>query len=594
MKNLKKLIGLLTPQERKQAGLLFAMILVMALLDALGVASIMPFVAVLSNPQLVESNATLLLIYKTFGFVNEQTFLIALGVMVFVFLLLSLSFKALTTYVQLRFTLMREFSISKRLVEGYLNQTYAWFLNRHSADLAKSILSEVYNVIHRAMLPVMTVMAQSAVVISLVVLLLVVDPYLTFVVISVLSLAYGLIYRLMRNHLNDIGIARVLANQARFTAVSEAFGAIKEVKTGGLEHVYIKRFSEPAELYARHQATAQVVGQLPRFALEAIAFGGMVLVMITLIGRNGSFGEAMPLIAVYAFAGYRLMPALQQVYNGLTEVRFASPAISDLFDELEDLDVKQTLDSRVEELPLRREIKLANVQFSYPKTSRPALREVSLTIPAFSSIGLVGATGSGKSTLVDLILGLLEPEKGELLVDGKKIDITNCRPWQASIGYVPQHIYLTDESIASNIAFGVRPLDINFDAIVRAAKIADLHDFIISELLDGYDTIVGERGVRLSGGQRQRLGIARALYHNPKVLILDEATSALDNITEQVVMGAVSALENQVTIIQIAHRLSTVRNCDRIYLLDKGRIVAYGSYSELIEKSSKFAEMVKK
>jgi ABC-type multidrug transport system fused ATPase/permease subunit len=333
---------------------------------------------------------------------------------------------------------------------------------------------------------------------------------------------------------------------------------------------------------------------MPRFVLEAIAFGGMLSVVLYLMARSGSFVSALPIIALYVFAGYRLMPALQQIYAGLVRLRFAGPALDALHADLMSLKPADATDADTEAMLLRQAIKLANIQFGYPNAKEPALKGINLNIPANGTIGLVGATGSGKTTTVDIILGLLEPHEGTLTVDEKVINASNLRQWQKAIGYVPQQIYLADDSVAANIAFGVEPSRIDQAAVEHAAQIANLHDFVVNELPEGYATAVGERGVRLSGGQRQRIGIARALYHKPQVLILDEATSALDSLTEQAVMDAVSNLGNEITIILIAHRLSTVRQCDQIYLLDKGKVKAQGTYDQLMRNDDIFRAMATK
>jgi len=594
MLTLKKLLSLLTSPERKRAGLLMGMILMMAFLDMLGVASILPFMAVLANPELVQTNTVLNTAFITsshIGIYTTEQFLFALGVLVFVLLVTSLAFKALTTYAQTRFALMREYSIGKRLVEAYLHQPYSWFLNRHSADLGKTILSEVGTVIGNGMIPLMTLMAQGMVALALLILLLVVDPLLALSVGVVLGLAYAGIFVVMSGWLKRLGQARVKANQARYTAVSEAFGAAKEVKVGGLEQAYIQRFSKPAEIYAKGQATAQIIAQLPRFALEGIAFGGMLLVMLYLMTKSGSFAAALPIIALYAFAGYRLMPALQQIYGAFTQLRFAGPALDALHKDISSLQTTDAQRGYITSLPLTQAITLSQVSYCYPNAPHPALKGIDLMIPAHNTVGFVGATGSGKTTTVDVILGLLEPQEGSLSVDGHPITAANRRHWQRAIGYVPQHIYLADDSVAANIAFGVNARDIDQQAVERAAKIANLHEFVVNDLPRGYATTVGERGVRLSGGQRQRIGIARALYHNPQVLILDEATSALDNLTEQAVMEAVNNLGHDITIILIAHRLTTVRQCDQIYLLERGEVKAKGTFDELLETNKQFELM---
>lgn len=591
---IKKIFDLLTPPERKQAVGLIGMSLVMALLDMLGVASIMPFIAVLTNPEVVQTNAVLNKIFSTSGHVGIKTtdqFLFALGVLVFALLVISLAFKALTTYAQTRFALMREYSLAKRLVEGYLHQPYSWFLSKHSAELGKTILSEVSIVIGTGLTPLMLLIVQSSVAFVMLLLLIIVDPPLALGVGVVLGLGYAGIFATVRGWLKRLGQLCIQANRERFRAVSEAFGAAKEVKVGGLEWAYIQRFAKPAEIWAKGQATATVIEQLPRFALEALAFGGMMLVVLYLMAKNGGFAAAMPIIVLYAFAGYRLMPALQQIYGAITLLRFASPAIDSLHKDLHSLQAVNTQDELIAPLSLSHAIELKQVSYHYPNAVQPALKDITIKILAHNTVGFVGVTGSGKTTAVDMTLGLLEPQKGYISVDGQAITAANRRQWQRAIGYVPQRIFLTDDSVAANIAFGVNVGDIDQDAVERAAKIANLHEFISKELPQGYGTIVGENGVRLSGGQRQRIGIARALYHNPQVLILDEATSALDTLTEQAVMGALNNLGHNITIIQIAHRLSTVRQCDQIYLLDQGEVKAQGTFEELTETSKQFRAM---
>ena len=570
------------------------MILVMAFLDMLGVASILPFMAVLANPEIVQTNAVLNTAFissRHIGIHTTEQFLFALGVLVFVLLVTSLALKALTTYAQTRFALLREFSIGKRLVEGYLHQPYSWFLNRHSADLGKAILSEVNAVIYKGMLPLMTLMAQSTVALSLLILLIIVDPQLALSVGVVLGLAYAGIFAAMSGWLKRLGQARIDANKERFTVVSEAFGAVKEVKLGGLERAYIQRFAKPAEIFAKGQATAEVISQVPRFALEAIAFGGMLLVILYLMAKSGSFASALPIIALYAFAGYRLMPALQQIYAAFTQLRFAGPSVDALHQDLSNLQIANARHSHFKRLPLTQSIQLTQVSYCYPNASQSALKGINLSIRAHSKVGFVGATGSGKTTMVDVILGLLEPQEGTLNIDDQPITAANLQQWQRVIGYVPQHIYLADDSVVANIAFGVNAKDIDQQAVERAAKIANLHEFVINDLSQGYSTTIGERGVRLSGGQRQRIGIARALYHSPQVLILDESTSALDNLTEQAVMEAMNNLGHDITIILIAHRLGTVRQCDQIYLLERGEVKARGTYNELYAGSQQFKEL---
>ncbi len=590
MQTIKKLIFLLSPHEKKRAVLLLIMILIMALLDTIGIASILPFVAVLTNPDLIETNLLLnkmFFIANIFGIQNEEQFLLSLGILVFVLLILSLSFKTLTTYLQVQFVQMREYSIGRRLIEGYLHQPYSWFLSRNSSELGKNILSEVQQLINDGMFALIELIAKGLVVISIIILLIIADPILAFLVGLSLAGSYFLIFYFVRKYLVKIGSERMKNNQIRFKSISEAFGAAKEVKFKGLEKYYIEKFSDSAKMYAKSQALSKAIAQLPRFILEAVAFGGILLIIIYFLAQTGNFNAALPILSLYVFAGYRLMPSLQQIYASFSNITFIGPSLDKIYSDLKNLKVqKYTEDQEI--LTLKKEIKLINVKYNYPNAQQTTLENINLNIPFKSSIGIVGATGCGKTTTIDIILGLIEPSSGTFEVDGKVITNENSRSWQKSIGYVPQNIYLSDDSVESNIAFGLDSKYINKDTVEKASKIANLHNFVIEELPNQYKTIIGERGIRLSGGQRQRIGIARALYHNPQVLILDEATSALDNQTEIAVMDALDNLSENITVIMIAHRLTTVKKCDKIFLLEDGKIKNKGTFEELVNTDENF------
>ena len=581
----------MSPNELRSGFLLVLMFIVMALLDIIGVASIMPFIYVLSNPEILETNVLLKEVFQAssrFGVENTQQFLLFLGIIFFVLLVVSLTFKAITTYVQAHFGQMLEYRIAKRLMEGYLYQPYSWFLNRNSADLGKNILSEVGLVVGGGLKPVINLIAQMTIAFALLMLIVFANPKLALIVGFTLSLAFVVIYRFTRGLLNHIGDERVINNKLRFRALSEAFGAVKEIKLGGLEKSFIQRFSDAAKVIAKHNAMHKVISVLPRFAVEAIAFGGMIIVALYLMSQSDNFANVLPTLALYAFAGYRLMPALQAIYSDFTELRFAGPMIDIMYDDVKSLK-PISYHKNEDALPLKKAITLNHIHYNYPNASKVALKNIQLNIPAYSTVGIVGTTGSGKTTTVDIILGLLEVQQGTLEIDGKVINKDNSRAWQRSIGYVPQQIYVADDTVAANIAFGIMDSnDINQEAVERAAKIANLHDFVINELPQQYKTTVGERGVRLSGGQRQRIGIARAMYHNPQVLILDEATSALDNLTEKAVMEEEKKIGKKITIIMIAHRLTTVKECDTIFLLEKGELKAQGTFKKLIEVSEQF------
>lgn len=595
MNTFKKILDLLTPLEKRRAVLLLFLILMSAFIDVLGVVSILPFIGLLANPNLIETDKFLLYLYNKsnlIGINSNQQFLFAVGIMVFTVFIFSLFIRAITNYAQIRFAYMREYTIGKRLLERYLFQPYSWFLNKNSSDFGKNILSEVSYLIHNVLIPIINLIAHSIVAIVMLILVIIVDPELAFAVGSVLFLSYGITFYLIKKYLSSIGAKRTIANKDRFKGFSEAFGAIKELKLNGLEKNYIERFSSPAEIFAKNHSIAQSFAQMPRYVIEAVAFGGMIILVLFLINKTGDFSKIISFIALYAFVGYRLIPATQHIYSSIALIRFSRSALRDLHNEFMSLkkpDVKKI--SLAQSISLSKLIDLRDISYSYPGSTVLTLKNISIRIPAFSKVGVVGTTGSGKSTLIDLILGLLEMNKGTIRVDENIINKQNIRSWQDSISYVPQQIFLSDISIAENIAFGHNFKNIDLEALEKAAKIANLHEFVSNELPEGYKTLVGERGVRLSGGQRQRIGIARAFYNKPKILILDEATSALDNLTEKKVMDNIQNLKDKITIIIVAHRLSTVKNCEKIFILEKGEIKDQGTYEELIANNKAFLTM---
>tara|TARA_B100001063_G_C16758690_1_gene554686 strand:+ start:294 stop:2120 length:1827 start_codon:yes stop_codon:yes gene_type:complete len=590
MEILKKLLFLLTYKERRFAALIFFVILIMALVEIAGLASIVPFMAILSDPDIIENNSKLNMVFqasKDFGVKNEKQFLFFSGLVVFMLLVFSLLIKAFATYLQIKFSSNARFNLERRLFSSYFSQPYVWFLNRHSADLGKNILSEVGVVIKGGVKAMINLISRSVVAIAVLSLLLVVNTKLTLIVGITLSLTYLIIFTFSRKILKHIGNERFKANRWRFTTLSEAFGAVKEIKLSGFEKNYIDRFSEPANKLAKYEAFYGVLTQLPRFAIEAVAFGGMLLITLYLMAISNNFVNIIPTIALYTFAGYRLMPMLQGIFDSINTLRFTRPSINALFHDLKKLQISD-LSNDKDILQLKKEINLDNISFAYPNSSQLNLKNINLKIPAGTNIGIVGITGSGKSTLIDIILGLLEPKNGNLEIDGKIINNHNRNLWQKSIGYVPQQIFLFDDTIASNIAFGLDPENINQNSVERAAKIANIHDFIVNELPLKYQTLIGERGVRLSGGQRQRLGIARAIYNDPKVLVLDEATNALDIHTEHLVIEEIKKLRKNRTMILITHRLNSVKDCDNIIIIEKGEIKQQGKFEKLNNLSDYF------
>ena len=586
---------LLTINNKNRLISLFLVMVAVALLDVMGVASIMPLIGVMANPSLIEKNQFLNVVYENGNFKSHITFIFFLSVITFLLLVVSVTLKSISNYKQLHFTLMREFELSKLMMRHCLEQNYVFFLEESSANIEKVILSETSYIVNYALMPAVYMISQLIIALFLFGLLLIVDPIVSITLGSALFMSYFVIYNLTKKYLENIGIKRTQSNEHRFEVLSQALTVIKEVKLLGLEDFYMKRFEAPSRVYATNQAYAQSIAQTPRYILELLTFGGMIIALLIFIYRNNEFSEIIPIIALYAFAGYRLIPALQQVYTGLAQLRFSSSALIEFKNKL-NLYTRQTSSNstnKIEVLIPEQKITLRDIKFKYQSAKSTSIEDVCLEIPIGAKIGIVGSSGSGKSTLVDVILGLLKPGEGEIIVDGNPITNLNLKSWQQSIGYVPQQICLVDGTIAENIALGIEESEIDWGNIHAASITAGLNEFVINEAKMGMFTKVGDKGIRLSGGQRQRIAIARALYRKSKILILDEGTSALDRLTEQNIINNLINKNNELTMILITHRLGILKEFDYIYFMSEGKIAEHGTYDQLIRHNGKFSVMLK-
>jgi len=583
---------LLSPTEKRRFVLILLMVAFMAVFEAVGVAMLLPFLQVLAKPESIQTNVILRMFWEWGGFTSTQSYVTALGLAVFVFIVFSLAFRAASTYVLMRFCLMRAYSWGARLLQKYLYQPYVWFLTRNTSELGQTVLSEIDVVVQQSLLPAVVLISHTLVTLLIIGVVCLIEPWIALGIFVVLGGGYIMVYFMLRKKLESIGKQRYQTNRARFLVAQEATSGLKELKVMGIEDAFIKRFRQPAQNLARHQTKGQIYSKLPRFALEGLTYGGFIIMVLVLQSRQGAdIVDMLPFLGLIGMAGSKLFPSLQQIYQQVSLMRFSGPALVTLHDSITNLKIPNEDVRDVSPLHMEKSFELQDVSFHYNKDEKAILDKISLTFPKGDTIGIVGGTGAGKTTVVDLILGLLEPDSGELLVDGMVITPQTIRAWQKNLGYVPQHIFLSDSSVAENIAFGVEKEQIDHAAVERAARIAQLHDFVMAELPDGYETEVGEKGVRLSGGQRQRIGIARALYYNPEILVFDEATSALDNLTEQALIDAVHQIGRTKTVIMIAHRLTTVKDCDTIFLLESGHLVAEGNYQDLLSKSEKFKKM---
>jgi ABC-type multidrug transport system fused ATPase/permease subunit len=587
------ILKLFEGRDRRKAAGILAMIVISSLVETVGVASIAPFLAVVTAPEAIEKNVAVSVLYHVLGAESVLTFQIYLGIVTAGMIVFSNAVASLTLWLMCRFIYKQKFLLGCRLFGIYLAQPYLYFLQHNTVDLARNVYDEVPRAINGVVLPAFHVVAKSFSIIMIVALLVYIDATVSFIVFFIFGGSYLLLYKVLQRRSRGVYEAISVMRAATLRIASEALGGIKELKVLGSEMRCVEIYAVPASAISDAEARHQIFATLPKYLLETIGFVGIVLIVLFLIVRGDPQFNALPVVAVFAFAGYRLMPALQHLYTYIHFIQYDFPALKTVVADL-DRDAQRAKSTPkaepVKAVEFKRSVDFDNVTFRYPSTQAIVLDGVSLQIKAKTVTGVVGTTGAGKSTLLDIFLGLLEPTSGQLRVDGQVLDASKIRSWQAGIGYVPQQIFLTDGTISENIAFGQFRNDIDMQRVSMAGKAAHVDEFV-QDLADGYETKVGERGIRLSGGQRQRIGIARALYRNPALLIFDEATSALDNLTELAVMDTLQGLMDQKTIILVAHRLSTLRICNQIIVLEGGRVTDQGTYDELLARSAFFQQL---
>lgn len=588
---------LLTKRERRYSLLVLAITSFSAVFSVVMIGSVMPFLAVLSEPARIDEIGVLSWTYDLLGFDNSFDFLLFLGLASLLVIVVAMFVQILKLYAIARFSTMRMHSLSCRLMSRYLGQPYEYFLNRHSDSMGTRILAETQQFVTLFLHPAAELVAALQTVTLIVLFLMWVNPLLTLLAFSIFGAAYAITFLLSRPRLRKLGSIRLAANTQRFRVAGEVFEGTKDIKVVGREGSYLSDFRKSSKTMARAWVTIQMYGGLPKHVVQAVGAGGIIVLCLFLLEpealENGNaVAGLLPLLGVFAFAGQRLSPELSKIYQSLVRLSTARPVIEAIHNDLLLLPRGDTVATGQKRLGLTSELVLENVSFSYPNARRASIEGVAFSIKAGDRIGIVGETGSGKTTLVDLILGLLSANSGRILIDGTELNAKTLGAWQKTVGYVPQSIFLSDTSIAENIALGVPKDEIDYDRIIHAGEVAQLDRFILDQLSDGYETVIGERGVRLSGGQRQRLGIARAIYNNADLIVFDEATSALDNLTELEVMNAIKRLPGDKTIIIIAHRLSTVEFCENIAVLEGGRMVGFGKWDDLKAGSARFKTML--
>jgi ABC-type multidrug transport system fused ATPase/permease subunit len=576
-----KLWQLLTPPQRRAALTLIGLMLIGMVLETLGIGLLPPALDLMTQSDPGTRYPVLTPWLKRLGNPSHERLVVAgMLALVGVYAVKAL-FLGFSAWRQARFVAGLQAGLSERLFAGYLRQPYTFHLQHNSAQLIRNTIGQVGG-ITSVVQQGLVLITELLVLLGVSTLLIAVEPLGAILVMSTLGVAGWAFNRFTRSYLQRWGETFQVHEGMRIQHLQQGLGGAKDVKLLGRESDFLAQYGQHNAGSARigqRQATLQA---LPRLWLELLAVSGLAALVLAMIGQGKPLDTLLPTMGLFAAAAFRLMPSVNRVLLALQNVRFSLPVIDTLHSELSGLDGTDN-PPRGPLLPFRHVLRLDDVSFRYPSAEAMALRGVSLSIPRGASVGFIGGSGAGKSTLVDIILGLLTPLGGTVQVDG--VDIQGrLRGWQDQVGYVPQSIYLTDDSLRRNVAFGLPAEQIDEAAVRRAIHAAQLDQFV-DDLPHGLDTVVGERGVRLSGGQRQRIGIARALYHDPPVLVLDEATSSLDTATEHGVMDAVRALQGDKTLIVVAHRLSTVEHCSRLFRLDRGKLVEEGETAVVLSST---------
>jgi len=597
-KNVWKMVWrLLSRREKFASGLMMLIAVLGAGAQVMMIGSVMPFLSIISNPTIIETNTILRSVYEYFGFTEHHSFVVWIGVVTILVIVSANMVMVLRQYAIHRFTFRRVHSISIRLAKSYLSREYVYFLDKSTGDISKRILSEANSISTSFLRPAVDLVSATLSVAAIVLFLMFVNPVVTIAGAALVICVYGLLYFGVAAKLRFLGEERLSANRDRFTTIGEAFGGIKDIKILGKEDLFFRKFEVTSRRVAETDIMKNILSDLPRYGIQAIFFGGVVVLCLFMIDPvsfnqgGSSLKDIVPTLGAFALAGQRLLPEAQKIYASLTKIVSGTASVKSVY---EDTLFSSNQDAAPEASdPFQSHISISNVSYRYPGATVDSLSEISFEIQKGRKIGVVGGTGSGKSTLADLCLGLLSPSGGVFQVDNAVIDTRIKRQsWRSRVGYVPQEIFLIDGSFTDNIAFGVDPKLVDMQRVIECAKNARLHDVVMNHSEEGYDSKVGERGIRLSGGQRQRIGIARALYRGADFLVMDEATSALDNETEREVIAAIDNLPAHLTVMMIAHRLTTLRGCDEIITMEEGSIVERGSWDDLMDQKGIFARMV--
>lgn len=578
IESVRKLLLLFGKRDKKRLLIIFGMMIIAALFETLGIGLIVPFVGILTNPEVIQEQVILSYLYELFNFDSATGFIIFSVLFLLTVFILKNLYLLLFNYVQFRVILNQQVKLSRDLFKEYLTKPYTFHLQRNTADLLRNINGEIPNLFQGIIMSSFQLLTEILVIVCILILLLVMAPLATIIASVLLGGSVILFFTLLRKKISVLGREQQKVSGTMIKWVNQGLGASKEVKVSGKEGFFINSYTSQSQVKADNSRYMKMLELVPRLFIETLLVSIVLITMLVIVFQGTGTSQLIATMALFAMAAFRLMPSITRVVALITTIRYNQPALDVVYEDLfmnkegsENINREPVIINKGEKT-FNDSIQLQEVSFRYPEQKRYSIKDISLTIPIGQSVAFIGESGAGKTTLADIILGLFKPEQGNVLIDGKDL-YSQKSLWQQKIGYIPQSIFLSDDTIRGNVAFGIEEERIDDKEVWRALEQAQLKEFI-EELPNQLETSVGERGVRLSGGQRQRIGIARALYHNPEILFMDEATSALDNETEKGIMKAIDGLKGEKTLIIIAHRLSTIENCDIVFKMYNGSLIS--------------------
>lgn len=571
---IKKLNYIFTKKEKIHLAFVFLVILIGSFIELLGVSVFLPFIDILMKPESIMEQKKYRYFYELFGFSSTDHFLIALGILICAVYLFKNLYLTFQQNCMLKFSYTTRMHLATKLLSTYMAEPYTFHLNKNISELQRSLQYDA-NQFMQLINSSLQVLAEVAVVICLGIYLIYVSPTISMVIIGLVVICIGLFFWISKKFSKKIGAQNEAYNAQLYQWINQSLGGIKEVKVLNREKFFVDSYKTVYKKLIKGAKNNEMLAAIPKYILETVCIIGMIIAVIgKLLWGRRDLNAFVVQMSAFAVAAFRLLPSVGKISAYINNIMYSIPSLDLIYKDLKEIEnfiPKENDISVVEKWNFNNSIELLNVSYAYEGTDKKVLNNISLTIRKGETVALIGSSGAGKTTLADVFLGLLIPQQGSIRVDGKNI-YENMNSWHRMLGYIPQTIYLSDDTIRNNVAFGIKEEDIDEQAVVEALKKAQLYDFI-QTLEQGLETLVGDRGVRLSGGQRQRIGIARALYCNPEVLVLDEATSALDTETETAVMEAIDSLKGYKTMVIIAHRLTTIQNADKIYEVTDGNVV---------------------